>query len=520
MKRYIKTIDPAALISSIYFSIVWMTYIYLNLTKNVILVLMLTCCLGAASYFVLGIIIEKLRKAEGLKPHELSRKKKITIFLAFLILTFLFRLLWIFAYYPGAFEYDHIVQYAQALCGSYNDWHPVWHTLLFFTIPLKIFGKPAAIIILQNIYLSLVLAYMAVTITEIWNGIAAIIAAAYILLNPFTSFIMLFPYKDVAFALGGLFCSIMGVKLVLKRQETYKLWKLIFLGVMLSWTTLFRHNAILFTAPLLAVLIFHLDRKTWLKIFVPFIVSLIVIKVPIYGALGVEKPDKRVLETTGLPITVIGNVAKETPFRLDEELSELAYSIIPQEKWDEEYKSGNFNSIKWFNPDLDYSAVEAKGYLGMLRLMIKCFKISPCASFNALFALTDVVYGFETGLEGFRWPFIFPNDYGIEYTDMRIPQFTTIVDLYSIFVNGTIFRYFNTLGVALFVMLAVGLSRLKFNDWASWKKAFMLAPIFCYNFGTMLLLTGPDSRFFIITFLTAPLFILFSLCNGGNDNEC
>ena len=82
--------------------------------------------------------------------------------------------------------------------------------------------------------------------------------------------------------------------------------------------------------------------------------------------------------------------------------------------------------------------------MGMLRLMIKCFVISPRASFKALFALTDMVYGFETGLEGNVGPGITDNDYGIAYTDVRNDKCNKLVDIYNSFVNGTIFRYFRT----------------------------------------------------------------------------
>ncbi len=517
MKKYLKSLNIAALISALYFSVVWMAYIYLNITSSVKVTLMLTLFVAIVAYITLSCIVKKLRELEGLKGNELTSKKKLIIFASVVVVVLLLRLVWIFAYYPGSFSPDSIGQYGQALTGSYNDWHPVWHTILFFTIPLKIFGKPVAIVIMQNIYLALILGYMGVTITEIWNIKAAIISIAYIVMNPYTGYIMLYPWKDVGFALGGLLCSIIAIKLVLKNKDTNKLWKLIVLGILLSWTTIFRHNAILFTAPLIVVMAFYIDKKTWIKIFAAFIVSLFLIKVPLYSLLGVEKPGSRVLESTGLPLTVIGNVVKETPDRLDEDLAEFAYSIAPQEKWEESYYCGNFNSIKWTG--VDTSAVEEKGYFGMLNLMLKCFRLSPHASFNAFFALTDMVYGFETGLEGENGAGITDNDYGIAYTDARNSACESIVTTYSSFINGTIFRYFRTYGVALFAMLVFVLSRLKFNSWKSWKKAFMLAPIFCYDFGTMLLLTGADSRFFFITFLAAPLIVAFALSEGGYENN-
>ena len=44
------------------------------------------------------------------------------------------------------------------------------------------------------------------------------------------------------------------------------------------------------------------------------------------------------------------------------------------------------------------------------------------------------------------------------------------------------------------------------------KKAFAVIPLICYNFGTMLLLTGHDFRFFHLNFvIVIPLlYILFS----------
>ena len=43
---------------------------------------------------------------------------------------------------------------------------------------------------------------------------------------------------------------------------------------------------------------------------------------------------------------------------------------------------------------------------------------------------------------------------------------------------------------------------------------FMAVPLLAYDYGTMLLLTGPDSRFFFITFLVTPLLIVYALCEG------
>lgn len=146
----------------------------------------------------------------------------------------------------------------------------------------------------------------------------------------------------------------------------------------------------------------------------------------------------------------------------------------------------------------------------MLRLMGKCFKLSPVVSTKAFIALTDMVYGFENGLEGNVGYGIITNDYGITNKEMLGGVCRTITDDYSEFINNTIFKYLRTYGVCLLVMLVVALSRVDFKSIGTWRRALMVVPIFAYDFGTMLLLTGPDSRFFFITFLVTPLLVVWN----------
>lgn len=447
---------------------------------------------------------------EGFYGQTLSTNKKILTFFLFSALTFMFLMIWFIAYYPGAFSDDSINQYTQAITGNYNDWHPVWHTLLFFTLPLKLFGKPSAIILLQILYFSLLMGYMALTICELWNIKASFFAVIYIVMNPYTCVILLFPWKDVAFGMSSLLCTIFAIRLALKGEANSKNRKLLVFGVLISSATVFRHNAILFTAPLLVALFFWIDKRSWIKILIFSCTSLFIIKVPIYHILNVEKPDQRVIETTGLPLTVIGNVAKETPYFMDEELSDFVYAMASPEQWANNYNRGDFNSIKWSG--INTSIVEEEGRLGMLKLMFKCFHLSPSVSLQATFALTDIVYGFETGLEGDVQPYITDSSpYEIQYPPSHNQNLLDFISAYTRFIDMTVFKYLRTYGIALLVMFFVTLSRMHFKSWISWKKSFFVLPIFLYDFGTMLLLTGPESRFFYITFLVAPLIITFTM---------
>ena len=516
MNKKIRDVDILALINSLYFCFVWVAYFYVNISSSTKLNLLLSIFIISVGYPFFKSLMALIRKIDIKTYKKKSDKSIALVFIGTTLFVFAILFLWWLAYYPGSFSKDSMKQIGQAVSGSYNDWHPVWHTLLFFTFPLSLFKTPSAIIGLQILYFSLILGYLSLTIYELSSLKLAVLVILYIIMNPYTGYMVLYPWKDVAFAMGGLLCTIIAIRFILLKRNTITIWDLIIFSELLVSTTLFRHNAILFTLPLVLVLFLHMDKKNCIVIALCSVCMLLVIRGIVYPSIGVEKPGNRVLESTGLPLTIIGNVAKETPDLMDEELSDFVYAIAPQEQWQQNYKCGNFNVFKWSGVSL--SLVEEEGYGGMLKLMTKCFLLSPQASVKALLSLTDMVYGFETGLEGNVGAYIAENDFGIEYKNDRNQHLLDLITTYTSFINGTVFRYLRTYGVCLLVLLTVYLGKLNIKDTLSLKKALIAVPIFSYDFGTMLFLTGADSRFFFITFLVTPLLVFYVLYKGEEGN--
>ena len=418
---------------------------------------------------------------------------------------------WFIAYYPGAFSPDSIYQYSQAVSGVYDDWHPYWHTLIFFTLPLKITGQTASIVLLQIIYFAIGLGYLGLVIYKIAGLKFAIISLLYILLNPYTSHILLYPWKDVGFAIAGLVSLTMAIDYYFFREEwTGKWWRFIFWGLVMANATLFRHNAILFILPLILALLFHMQKRQWLQLFISFLMVVFLVKVPLLHILNVGEAQRRVVEIVGLPMTIIGNVVKETPEALDEEMSEFVYSIASQEQWEEKYQTGDFNSIKW---QVDLTPINDAGIWKVLKIVAKCFIRSPCESLMAFFSLTDMVYGLEGDVEGDVGWSIVENIYGITYTGNK--ELSEGLDSYSILFTNSIWRYFKHIGSALLFMLGAILAKIEFNRWEDWKRFFLTVPILVYDFGTMLLLSGADSRFFYITFLVCPVIMIYAFYSKG-----
>ena len=154
--KNLKYLDLAALLVAFYGSIVWGTYIYLNVTPIKKIVILFIIVVEIEGYFLSKFMINNLEKIE-IVTWQMTKKQKGIVFISVALITFIVMLIWLLGYYPGSFSPDSIAQYTQAISGKYDDWHPAWHTLVFFTFPLKVFKVPASIIVMQILYFALIL---------------------------------------------------------------------------------------------------------------------------------------------------------------------------------------------------------------------------------------------------------------------------------------------------------------------------------------------------------------------------
>lgn len=437
---------------------------------------------------------------------NVSRKNKIQVFGIAGGITLVVLLFCYIGFYPGTFSPDSIWQYEQVLKGSYNDWHPVWHTLLVFTLPLKLTGWSGSIVLFQIIYFSLLIGYMAVLIYVYSGRVYASLSVAFILLNPFTLEIVMYPTKDVAFAISATLCMLYAMNIYFTNGKwSNKLYRIVLFAFMLVSATLFRHNGILFTSFLLLALYFYMQRKRWRLLFIMTIVALIVIKIPLYIF---SNPSQRILETMGLPLSVIINVAKESPECLNDETSDFVADLMNnQSDWKAHHDISGLNSVKWDEHGRLYinnTAIEKVGYSGILRMMCHCFFVAPKESLKAVGGLTIPVYGLE--VNGRAFIDVAPNEFGLKYGGVK--TFSKIEDCYCHIVYSSPLCIFFTIGFTILVMLAFILFKSNFRSFEDWKRIFLCIPIFTYNFGTMLLLSGHDVRFFYVSFLVCPLVVL------------
>ena len=444
-------------------------------------------------------------------PSDVSKKTKIKVFAIAGGTAFAVLLLCYAANYPGAFSPDSINQYSQAIRGSYNDWHPTWHTLLFFTFPLKLTGGWAgSIILFQMIYFSLFMGIFSLTVYLYAGAFYAFFSMLLLLLSPFTLEILMYPWKDTAFAIASGFCMLFAVHIYFTKGEwSKKVYRLVIFAFLLASATLFRHNGILFTFFLAMALIFFMQKKQWVLLIAMTIILLVCVKIPVYSFLKVGKPARRTQETMGFPLSVIINVAKERPDKLDDTTANFVQNLTKnQPNWKKFHNISGFNSIKWTEGRPNNDAIKKAGVAGILRMMCRCFTVAPKQAKQAAVGLTIHVYGLEIAC---RAPFRIANN-NLKLTDKGIKPLKLLVQHYISFISKSSLRYvFQCIGSTILAMLAFILFKSNFRSWSDWKRIFLCIPIFTYNFGTMLLLSGRDVRFFYVSFLVCPLVILI-LC--------
>ena len=505
----------------IYLIGVWAIYIvlhfneplsYLIQEKGKFLFCLLLFLMGM--FFLSYLIIDGIRKLpDYIDVKQLSGKQFAFLFIGFSMIGFLILLIWYHAYYPGAFSPDSISQYTQAVTGKYVDWHPVWHTLICYKLPLFLTGGwIGSIIFFQIIYFALALGYLGVTLYRIAGWKYTTVSFAYILLNPYTGSIAVYAWKDVLFCVTVLVTAVWTLRIYTTGGKWMNpVYRALLMGFFLANASLFRINGVLYTGVLALVLFMFVNRKEWLMMACSFALTFGFVKGPVYALVGTERPEADRFNYMGLPMSMIAGTAQEAPELLDPETAEFVYTLAPQEVWDEKYVTGNFNVIKY---QIDMTKVDAWSNADILRLSMNCLKRAPRAALRSAFALTDMVYGLAGEIDWDVVPYTVSNNMGINF--QGDPGYVGYLIEYRNIYDSTVLKYLRYLGFPLLAVLCVILGRNSLFCRQGWKRIALCCPILVHNFGTMLLLAGPDSRFFYSIFLICPVIILICFCRPCN----
>lgn len=454
------------------------------------------------------MILRVLSKLE-IKSPSIPAKQSVLSKLSIFLVTFFFFLIYYIAFYPGGYSYDSIVQFEQIITNKYNDWHPVFQTLFAFKLPFVLTkGWNGSLALFQIICYSVVLSYSFNTLYKYTNAKYTLLSMLFILLNPLLETNALFLWKDVSFGIGSLLLLSCSLQIFLSKGIWLKSTSntILFITAFV-FTTLFRHNAILFTVPLVVAVLFFTTKKRGFIISLSVIILCFGVKTSLNSVLDVEQPDKRKVETLGLPMTVIGAAVTYSPDALDEETLEFAYKVTPKEVWENKY-NWSFNSIK-NEPETNTLVIEEYGAQSVISMMFRCFINSTRISTTALIKLTRAAYTISDNYTFVYYPGVYPNSFNI--IEKSNKSLRTILKSYGNFASETFPHLFMYFGAAHFLLIASVLAKCKLNSLKDWKKILFIIPVFAYNYGTTLLLSGVNDsmRFFFYTFTLIPLFLVF-----------
>ena len=482
------------------------------------------CLLTMLLMAVFGPFLLKLLSGRNAKPR--LQEKKLTAFWRiwtgsrFYLVPLLVFLVYFVACYPGGWSDDSFNQYNQAIQNQYNDWHPALHTLLAFKLPLTLTGGwIGSVVLLQILCFCGVIGYTCQVICKYFGKWRAIIAMAWILMNPLVLMTSMHPWKDVAFAICALLIGAYALQTVVtKGQWLRKPLHMVCFGVVIVLASIFRHNGILFTAPVVLAMVLFLSWKRALALCMGIVLLFAAVKGPVYMLLDVQQPEQRQVETLGLPMTVIGAVASRDPEALDDETREFVYRVAHKEVWEEEYILGSYNSVK-YDARTDNDVIEEYGRMKVISMMLRCFKASPRTALSGLIMLTKQLYAFTGSSCGFA----FPRVVGQHDVIVQAPNMTLIkiCKTYAVTIMNHFSHIFLHFGVQHFILLAFALAKIKLKKRGDWSKLLLVLAVFCYNFGSGLLLsTGGDiHRFFFYTFPLMPVLLLILCCNHNERSK-
>ena len=432
--------------------------------------------------------------------------------------TFGYLLLWLIAYFPGGFSPDSVSQYQQALTGEYNNWHPVLHTWIFFWLPLQIFHHPAGIVCFQILLFSLAVGYLYHVLCRRGCPIAFLVFSwLFLILNPQTAKIMMFPWKDSALTIAALMIFTQVIEIYETDGAWLQKWHHFLSFTALCFVaTVFRHNAILLTIPIYVILFLFQKkaRKSVLFSGLLVLLALWLLNGPIMTLANVASPGARQEEVLGLPMTVLSAVYVHQRDALSPDAISFLDSIASSEDWRLCFELGNFNRLKFSSSLPLVSRIEAEGAANVLRYTVQAFLSSPFWSLRAVISLTKLVWDPLSGTGTIDIPYCTPNDISLTGQGYG-PLKSALTSWCETADSSFLFPFTNCVGMMILILMFAAVTHIGRGKLG---RAFMIFPMLIYDFGTMLLLTGPDFRFFHFNFvIIIPL--LYLILSGSKNNE-
>ena len=404
----------------------------------------------------------------GLKKVSHKFRAGTVFWFAMAVIAIIDLLVLFLCFYPGITSPDSMNQINQTYTGVYSNHHPVVHTMLIKICLMAgqaVFGTANAGVccysVVQILLMSASFAYVIMTLYQMQLSYKVIIpffiCYAVLPYNIFYSFTM---WKDVLFG-AAMAVLITSMFRIMSGTGRSRVPNYILLAISSVGTCLLRSNGWMAFAVMLVLAIFVLGKKN-IKTLVIMAVALVIsllIKGPVFNAMGISKPD--ILESLAIPMQQIARVLSEGEEITDEQRETLS-NIADLDMIAEKYR---WDTVDTFKDDIRNTG--NPGYIEehkseLLKLYLEMAKQHPT---TFLYAWIDQTKGYwNGGYNIWNWTRIEENDIGIERVTVSEPLANAMQDYAEAFNRVFILKPFISIGLCTWVILilaAAGLAARK-----------------------------------------------------------
>lgn len=404
---------------------------------------------------------------------------------------------------------DYFTQMRQVETGVFHDWHPFLHTITLWLFA-KLCPSPYFMAMVQQAIFGLLCGWLCATLQRYHYRRKLIIVLLLIMaLSPVCLASLRIILKDTAFALATFAITICTIHL----WHTRGRWLFSFthaagLLLLVVYASFVRHNGIFLTIPFCLLLLFLF--RGWRNVLLA-VLFVVLCFGGIFGYTQIRKtltgPDKLIIEnrpdrffteSIGVPLTMMGAAFVTSPESVPQGTRDLFLAMAPLEEWQIHW-DGNYNSMKFYLAHKEQDTGLPPGYTSPWRVLMS---LGP-KRFSSLFIETVLanpgasIFAF-LNLTSLAWSPFSREDWipGGESEHLGTPDLNFYVKLISRSPLGFLFK--NPGFYVLLWIIVGGFAFLRHG----FKALILSLPFVTYAYGTALMLTGWDFRFFF----------LFNLC--------
>ncbi len=412
------------------------------------------------------------------------------------------------ALFPGIFSVDSLSQLRQAMGETgYNAWHPLGHTLLFFSLPFQLTGQIVSVTVAHLLFYCFTWAYLFSSMEGMGLPRRWLLPlGALIVFIPTNLFMSMAMWKDIPFSGAGAMLTVNFVKLYRDKSLVWRLPFLLGTGSLMGLLMILRHNGPIIV-PVIAVLLLIVHRRTFWRALIPVGVAAAFFLCVQWVGFGLlhAKPNPE-----GMPYRwftqIAGGILANNGEASEEDLQKLD-TIMPRYAWSQYYNAylnDPLINIPGVKVQLTMGEHKRELVSATLSLALK----NPRKAINAELYITELtwrilpkgpinVIGYKNRLD----------DYGLQ-----INQDTALFRLWH-----DAMEFFRTswlrvpfVSQGLYFFLTVVLFCLAILRRRTWDAALCFAPVLLNVMSLWVSIPSQDYRYVYMTVLAFPLLLAVS----------